>query len=105
MQNASDQPNLSAAEKTAMLRVLDGEGPGTVTEMLHFLHLHMPQRMLIPALEMLIKDRLTGKKLAQILEHDFRYDFLNFQKWATARLVKEKFSETRLVAGKNFRTV
>lgn len=97
--------NLSAAEKTAILGVLAGEGPGVITEMCHFLYLHMPDQIRVSALELLIKDQLRGEKLAKILANDFCYDYLRFQHWLTARLVKEKQRDVRLIAGQNFKTV
>lgn len=96
---------LSAAEKAAMLRVFDGEPLNSpVGHALFFLDLHLPRAFLVPALELLIKDQLTGKKLADFLTENYdARDFLEFQRWLLARLEKRDVKTYHLIAGINFK--
>lgn len=96
---------LRPEERSAMLQVLDGYQPHQfITTALHFLDLHMPRAMLLPGLELLKKNRLTGKKLADFLLGECDADNLEFMRWLSARLVKEDPRFYRLIAGKNFTT-
>lgn len=96
---------LTPAESFAMLTVLDGYQPHQfITTALHFLDLHLPRAMLLPGLELLKKNRLTGKNLADLIVGEFGGDNLEFMRWLSARLVKEDPRNYHLIAGKNFIT-
>lgn len=86
-----------------MLAVLDGFQPyNLITTAMHFLDLHMPRAMLLPALELLQKNKLTGKKLADFITAECQGDPLCFMRWLSARLVKEDPQRFKLIAGQNF---
>ncbi len=102
-----ENPNtpLTRAESLAMLALLDGYKPHTfITTPLHFLDLHMPRPMLLPALKYLEKNRLTGKKLADFILNECGGVPLEFMRWTQAKLVKEDPRFYKFIAGKNFTT-
>ncbi len=105
MQPRNANTKLLPSEREAMLTILDGYKPHQyLTTAMHFLDLHMPRAMLLPGLELLQKNRLTGKKLADFISGELGGDNLEFMRWLQARLVKEDVRFYRLIAGKNFVT-
>jgi hypothetical protein len=94
---------LSPAERLAMLAVLDGfQRNEIVTSVLYFLDLHLPRAMLLPGLELLKKNKLTGEKLADFVMAECQGDPLAFMRWLVARLEREDAKNFKLIAGKNF---
>ena len=81
---------LSESEKRAMLAVWAGHNPHhTITTALHFLDMHMPRNLLLPALEYLQRQRLTGKRLHDFIVGDCANRYLVFQQKLTEAIYKQ----------------
>jgi hypothetical protein len=86
-----------------MLAVLDNYQPHElITTALHFLDLHMPRHLLLPALAYLQKNKLTGERLADFVVWECQNSYVEFQRRLISALLKEP--QLRLLAGRNFVT-
>ncbi len=96
------EPHLTARERVAMLAVWDGFEPREMLcHYLHHLYLHMPEHLVIPGFELLQRNKLTGKKLADFIFGELQGDAVALQAWLIRQLFKDK--SLRLIAGKTFR--
>lgn len=84
-----------------MLEVWDDHRPHEfITSALHFLDTHMPRHLLLPALEHLKRNKLTGKKLADLIYGEMQGDLVQFQLYLVRALHKDK--KLALIAGRSF---
>lgn len=101
MQAVNRNVRLSMEEREAMLACWDGYMPHEfITTALHFLDLHMPRPLLLPSLNYLKRNKLTGKALADFILGECKNSYVDFQRRLTVAVYKDP--ETRLIAGKTF---
>ena len=100
MQRAKSRA-LSEEVRHAMLACLDGYQPHEIiTTALHFIHLHMPERYLLPALRWLLANKLTGRRLADFVALECDMRFLTFQQKLLVAIHKDR--NLAIVGGKTF---
>lgn len=81
---------LTSEEREAMLAVWAGHSPhNVITTALHFLDIHMPRKFLLPSLQYLKRNRLTGKKLHEFIAGECEMRYLEFQRKLTAAVKRE----------------
>lgn len=64
---------------------------------LEYLTFHLPEAKLLPALEWLVKNRLTGEKFLEFIQGDCRRSGLELIRQLTMRLEREKKTRTLTV--------
>ena len=93
---------LSSEERSAMLAVWAGHAPhNTITAALYFLDMHCPRKYLLPILQWLLSNKLTGKKFHDFIAGDCGGRYLEVQRRLLEKV--ERAPGLVLVAGKTFK--